>query len=32
MFRIVCTSTPEERRAWLEEAARITAAAFPPEA
>jgi putative NADPH-quinone reductase len=32
MFRIVCTSTPDERRAWLEEAARITAAAFPPEA
>ena len=29
MFRIVCTSTLEERRAWLDEVADIVAAAFP---
>ncbi|OIQ48902.1 FMN-dependent NADH-azoreductase [Pseudodesulfovibrio hydrargyri] len=29
MFRIVCTSTPDERRGWLDEAARIVAATFP---
>jgi len=31
MFRIVCTSTPDERRKWLDEAARIVAETFPPE-
>lgn len=31
MFRIVCTSTPDERREWLDEAARIVVETFPPE-
>jgi putative NADPH-quinone reductase len=29
MFRIVCTSTPEERRKWLNETALIAAETFP---
>ncbi|MEZ7195526.1 NAD(P)H-dependent oxidoreductase [Pseudodesulfovibrio karagichevae] len=32
MFRIVCTSTAQERREWLDETARIVAETFPPEA
>jgi putative NADPH-quinone reductase len=32
MFRIVCTSTLDERRRWLDEAAQIVADTFPPEA
>ena len=29
MFRIVCTSTPEERQGWLNEVAEVVAATFP---
>ncbi|WP_316900673.1 NAD(P)H-dependent oxidoreductase [Pseudodesulfovibrio indicus] len=29
MFRIICTSTPEERKAWLDETARIVSETFP---
>ncbi|WP_207262091.1 NAD(P)H-dependent oxidoreductase [Desulfovibrio sp. Huiquan2017] len=32
VFRTICTSTLEERRGWLDEAARIVAETFPPEA
>ncbi|AMK11855.1 NAD(P)H-dependent oxidoreductase [Pseudodesulfovibrio indicus] len=31
MFRIICTSTPEERKAWLDETARIVSETFPAE-
>ncbi|MGE4193250.1 MAG: NAD(P)H-dependent oxidoreductase [Pseudodesulfovibrio sp.] len=31
MFRIICTSTPDERKAWLDETARIVSDTFPAE-
>lgn len=30
-FGVVCTSTPEERRAWLEQARALVTRVFPPE-